>query len=216
MVRELFDWNYGMEPLPGRSTGQEAEEAGASYLRSLKQTNAPKPADADESSAPTAATERRRSVRYRCDGSAEFRTAGSDVRTWGTLSDVSMHGCYVEMTATAPVGTVMELMLDAAGLRVRATGEVKVSYPFLGMGIALRVTGEEQERLREMVRRLSERVAPKTEEGAEPPVRTMPATIPMFADAGELVKRLAHFFETHPSLSREEFLRMLDDHAESL
>ena len=73
------------------------------------------------------------------------------------IEKLNMHGCYVEMTATSPVGTVVELTLDAAGVRVHATGEVKVSYPFLGMGIALKVPGEEQAGLREMLQRLAAR-----------------------------------------------------------
>ena len=149
-----YEWNYGV-----RHESCEEEKRGASgaaYLRSLKQTDGT--ANPGERSS-DAVSERRRSVRYRCDGSAEFRTAGTDIRTWGTLADVSMHGCYVEMTATSPVGTVVELTLDAAGVRVHATGEVKVSYPFLGMGIALKVPLEEQAGLREMLQRLAARAS---------------------------------------------------------
>ena len=199
-----YERDYGVRH---ESCEEKRGASGAAYLRGLKQTDGnTKPGERSSD----AVSERRRSVRYRCDGSAEFRTAGTDIRTWGTLADVSMHGCYVEMTATSPVGTVVELTLDAAGVRVHATGEVKVSYPFLGMGIALKVPGEEQAGLREMLQRLAARASISS--ANDNPNRSGPAaTLPTFAEAGEFVKRLARFFDTHSSLSKDEFLRLLGD-----
>jgi len=37
--------------------------------------------------------EKRRSPRYKFEGSAEVREDGCDVRTWTTFSDVGLHGC---------------------------------------------------------------------------------------------------------------------------
>jgi hypothetical protein len=218
MGRELFEWNNGMSPGPGRPAGQEEDEgSGAEYLRSLKKTDSQGKQSPPASPAATALpVERRRSMRYRCDGSAEFRTEGSDVRTWGTLADISLHGCYVEMTATYPVGTVVELTLDAAGVRVHATGEVKVSYPFLGVGIALKeLAREEEARLRELLQRLSARANSIARDELAPPTSEAPVALPALADAGELVKALSRFFESHSSLSRDEFLHMLRGGAES-
>ena len=77
-------------------------------------------------------------------------------------------------------------------------GEVKVSYPFLGMGIALKVPLEEQAGLREMLQRLAARASISPANGN--PNRSGPAaTLPTFAEAGEFVKRLARFFDTHSS-----------------
>src|SRR5258708_31839244 len=78
--------------------------------------------------------ERRQSPRLRCSGSAELRTGASDARMWGTLTDVSLHGCYVEMNTTFPVGTKVDLVLKSFGIRIETPGTVRVSYPFLGMG----------------------------------------------------------------------------------
>jgi hypothetical protein len=111
------------------------------------------------------------------------------------------------MTATSPVGTVVELTLDAAGIRVHATGEVKVSYP-------LKVPGEEQAGLREMLQRLSARASISS--ANDNPSRSGPdAMLPTFAEAGEFVKRIARFFDTHSSLSKDEFLRLLGHRSES-
>ena len=95
------------------------------------------------------------SPRYKCQGSAEFRVDGSDLRTWGTFTDLSMHGCYIEMTATYPVGSVVNLGLALNGLHLDVKGEVRVSYPFLRIGVAFRdVSDQSVARLREMVRSL--------------------------------------------------------------
>src|SRR6202140_5885079 len=54
---------------------------------------------------------------------------------WGTVTDVSLHGCYVEMNTTFPVDTKVGLVLKSFGIRIEAPGTVRASYPFLGMGI---------------------------------------------------------------------------------
>lgn len=59
------------------------------------------------------------------------------------------------MTATFPVGAMVDLGLELGGLRAEVRGEVRVSYPFLGIGIAFReVSDENRLRLQEMVRSL--------------------------------------------------------------
>ena len=54
---------------------------------------------------------------------------------WGTLTDISLHGCYVEMNATSPIDTKVDLVLKSFGIRIEVSGTVRTSYPFLGMGI---------------------------------------------------------------------------------
>ena len=81
-------------------------------------------------------SEKRRSPRYQCEGSVQIREEGCDVHTWASFTDISLHGCYVEAQATYPVGTILHMKLDANGERVETKGSVRVSYPYLGMGIA--------------------------------------------------------------------------------
>ncbi len=103
----------------------------------------------------TGSQERCQSPRYKCQGSAEFRVEGSDVRTWGTFTDLSIHACYIEMTATYPVGAAVNLGLEMSGMHVDVKGEVRVRYPFLGIGLAFReIPQDSQQRLQEMVRSL--------------------------------------------------------------
>jgi len=117
------------------------EGSGADYLRRLKQDESharPFPESSPESAPAEPATpgERRRNPRYKCEGSATFHVQGTDVRTWGTFTDLSISGCYIELKATFPVGAMVDLELEIDGLRAELKGEVRVSYPFLGMGVA--------------------------------------------------------------------------------
>ncbi len=188
------------------------ESSGAEYLRRLKQDLEPSPPFQQPASAaepdPPASDERRQNPRYKCQGSAQFRVQGSDVRTWGTLTDISLGGCYVEMTATFPVGSTVDLVLELNGVRAQVKGEVRVSYPCLGMGIAFRqVSDEEQVRLREMLRSLG---------GPAPAVDDTPAagataatTLPIIVNAAAALQALADYFGVHAVLSKEEFVRVL-------
>ena len=80
-------------------------------------------------------SDRRRYRRYAVYGSATYHTKGTDVRTWGKLSDISPGGCYVETYAPLPAGTELELTLEVGDVRVSVHGVIKVVYPLLGMGI---------------------------------------------------------------------------------
>jgi hypothetical protein len=184
--------------------------SGADYLRRLKQDQEPfaesSPAPAgNESSAPP---ERRQNARYKCEGSATFRTQGSDVRTWGTFTDLSIGGCYVELKATFPAGAIIDLELELNGVRAQLKGEVRVSYPFLGMGVAFRdMTPENHRQLQAMIDSLTPAVqkahAIETESTAHA------SSLPIIVNAGAALQVLADFFDVHVQLTKEEFVRLL-------
>ncbi len=162
-----------------------------------------------------ARVERRRGIRYRCEGSADFRAEGSDVRIWGSLSDISQDGCYIEMTATFPVATIANLVLEANGIRLRLKGRVQVNYPFLGMGMRFSEVSEEQRApLQELLDSLSKPAAPHPEgspdsEGtpaAKPPTGT---SMPVIVDPSAALNAIVRFFQTEQSLTREEFLDLI-------
>jgi hypothetical protein len=135
----------------------DCEVEGAEYLRRLKEDQrGPQPQVTHGMSQSVkrgpGGAERRATPRYKCQGSAQVWQENSEVRTWGSITDISLHGCYLEMTATFPVGTTVFLQLELEGIQVEAKGEVKVMYPFLGMGISLReMTPQNRLRLGEMV-----------------------------------------------------------------
>jgi hypothetical protein len=100
--------------------------------------------------------EKRRSPRYKGEGTAEIREDGRDVRTWATFSDISLHGCYLEAQATYPSGTTLHMKLKANGIVLETKGKVRVTYPYLGMGIAFEgISDENQALLRRLLATIS-------------------------------------------------------------
>lgn len=169
---------------------------------------APGVAASPAASSNPAGKERRRSPRYRCSGSAEFRVEGSDVRMWGTLSDVSLHGCYVEMNNTFPVNTRVSLHLEAMGIRAQMQAVVRVSYPFLGMGLCfLKIEPGQLLQLKRLVAAASGHPA------ASDPVSTLSPTSTSThsladVDPHVMLDALTEYFRGNPVLSRTEFYRI--------
>lgn len=207
---------------------QETNE-GVAYLRALKQSAAPVAATAAaparetalEEPAPRGAVadsgqrflgaEKRRSPRYKCEGSAELCEDGGEVRTWATFSDVSLHGCYVEAQATYPVGTILHMKLELNGFRVETMGNVRVNYPYLGMGIAFSdMSRENAARLRELLGAISRPTVVMGPGMAS----SLPAcgpleAVPWIANPAAAVQALTEFFDNRQMLMREDFLRIL-------
>ena len=81
--------------------------------------------------------ERRVSPRIRCSGGVEFRADRTGVRMWGTLTDISLYGRYVEMNNTYHRQKA-SLVLKSFGIRIDVTGVVRNSYPYSRDGCLLR------------------------------------------------------------------------------
>lgn len=195
------------------------ENSGADYLRRLRSQESPglvqeaptEPAAAKlvrEEVAAAGSGERRRSPRYKCEGSAEFRAAGSDVRTWGTFTDISMNGCYVEMTATFPVGSRVDLGLELHGVRIQVQGEVRVSYPCLGMGIAFTdISQTDRARLRDLMDALA---PPSLNPSSKAlPVASGSLALPLVVNPAAALQALVDFFDKRGLLTKEEFVDVL-------
>jgi PilZ domain len=196
---------------PGLAQDSSNGDEGVDYLRRLKGA----PADAvapGGGEAPAAATsaansvswkERRQSPRLRCSGSAEFRTEGNDTRMWGTVTDISQHGCYVEMNTTFPVGAKVDLVLKSFGIRIEAPGTVRASYPFLGMGICFaEIEPVQQMQLKQLLAALSARSgvsnAISTQENSMSDILSA-------ADPKAFLDEITEFFQKNQLLSRNEF-----------
>jgi PilZ domain len=208
---------------------QEIDD-GVAYLRALKESGKPlaaAPAKSDPNSNVEARTaspsdvadsgerfkgaEKRRSPRYKCDGSAEIREEGCDVRTWATFSDISLHGCYVEAQATYPAGTLLHLKLEANSVRLETKGNVRVNYPYLGMGVAfIEMTDENQARLRGLLATITRpTVIMGPGIASSLPATNLMEAVPLAADPAAALRALTEFFESRQMLMREDFLRIL-------
>src|SRR5271166_4274320 len=155
--------------------------------------------------------ERRRSPRYRCQGSAQIREVETGVSTWAAFTDISLHGCYVEAACTYAMGSTLSFSIEVNGFHVETRGEVRVNYPNLGMGIFFTTMSEEdRDRLRELLRSLSR---PSVILGtgnlnrSSLPLPGSPSTT--ITDPKAAMQAILNFFADRQILSREEFMRIL-------
>ena len=151
--------------------------------------------------------EKRRKPRFKCEGSMELKTEGSTIHTWATFTDVSSSGCYVEIMTTFPVGTLMDLRLGMHGIMVETRAVVRVTYPFLGMGIEFTdVSPTDRERLEQMLASLAGAFAQRLQMPEPKSLQLSPIT-----DPGAVVEALARFFAEKSSLTSDEFVRLVQD-----
>jgi hypothetical protein len=205
-------------------------DAGAAYLASLKQSRAnPGAAAAPARAAPpsigtqpdaatppvkTSGVDKRKSPRYKCTGSARIQEIGTTVSSWATFADISLLGCYVETAAPLRVGAALTLKLEANGFRVEATGEVRVLYPGLGMGVSFgQMSLEDRERLRGLVHSVAptlKTMGPHIAQRSAASAR--PEALPVASDPATVLQAMRDFFQDRLVMGREEFLRILRKH----
>lgn len=104
--------------------------------------------------------DRRGVARHPCNGSAEIVNLKTGFTTWGTITDVSWSGCYVETALPLPTGTRADAALTFLGTVIRCKTEVRASHPTVGMGlIFLQMTVEDRQRLTQVLERLETRAS---------------------------------------------------------
>lgn len=203
---------------------QETNE-GIAYLTALRQATSaesgaaaapaqdrvPETAEKDHKAESFQGAEKRRSPRYRCEGSAEVREDGCDVRTWSTFTDISLHGCYVEAQATYPAGTLLHMKLEVNGIRVESKGKVRISYPYLGMGIAFEDMSEENvDRMKQLLASLSRPAVIMGPGATSPHPSAGPMEdLPAVANGETAVRALVEYFQIHQVLMRDDFLKLI-------
>lgn len=79
--------------------------------------------------------ERRRTPRYSFIASAELIEADSDVRIASRVSELSLHGCYLDMINPFPVGTKVLVKISAGDILFQAPATVVYSKTNLGAGL---------------------------------------------------------------------------------
>ena len=127
---------------------------------------------------------------------------------WGTLTDISLRGCYVEMSSTLPVDSKVDLVMDASGFRIRAKGIVRISYPGLGMGILITDLAPAQ---RQFLDELLATLAATANGSTSQLVQERTAADAVAAvDPIPFLDELRRFFTSKATLTREEFIRIAD------
>jgi hypothetical protein len=93
--------------------------------------------------------ERRRFPRKACRIETQVTTEDEFVRLQGTVTDISLDGCYVEMMSPLPAGTIIHISLGMDGGAITTTGIIRSSQIGLGMGVEfMAMSPEEFEKLR--------------------------------------------------------------------
>ena len=207
-----MDSNTRSSPSPEHRNAGEPAESGAACLAHEREQASEDAlrmaANAAVAKAAAAAgpafKERRRSVRFECSGRVEFQADGSEVRLPGMLTDISLHGCYVEMPTTFPVETAVTLDIEARGIRFHTRAKVRATYPFVGMGMCFVETELGQRgQLGQLLRAIA---AERAVLSTQPTDHGKPPDIVASADAWACLEAISSFFQKNAVLSREEFL----------
>jgi hypothetical protein len=80
--------------------------------------------------------EKRRSPRYSFIASAELIEEKADVRIASRVSELSLHGCYLDMMNPFPTGTMVLVKIAAGDAFFEAQSKVIYSQPNMGAGVA--------------------------------------------------------------------------------
>jgi CheY-like chemotaxis protein len=95
---------------------------------------------------------RRGQTRFACRLGAEVFQAGSSVRNYCHLSDLSPGGCYLEMPLVLASGSAVEITVRTHEMKLRVSGEVKTSHAGYGMGISFTLnTTEERQGVKQLI-----------------------------------------------------------------
>jgi PilZ domain-containing protein len=80
--------------------------------------------------------ERRRGPRYPFFASAQITELQTKVVMTARTSELSRHGCYMDMLNPLPLGTPVKIQITYQEQAIDATGRVIYSQPNMGMGVS--------------------------------------------------------------------------------
>lgn len=121
------------------------------------------------------------------------------------LTDLSLGGCYLEMTSPFPVRTLVVLSMRVGNLQVKAEGVVRVMHPEIGMGVEFtQKTKQQREHVEAFIQALMK------SNGALPDLLVAPEGLETEGNATALLKSevddpLVELFQTKSTLSVEAF-----------
>jgi len=79
--------------------------------------------------------EKRRTPRYPFIASAELIEMQADVRIASRVSELSLHGCYLDMMNPFPTGTLVLVKISAGDAYFEAKSKIVYSQPNMGAGV---------------------------------------------------------------------------------
>lgn len=165
----------------------------ASFAKSRAESNLPASTQAQPAGAVSSpdGRDRRVAARFRCSGGAQIVNQQTGATTWGTVSDISNTGCYIDTATPLPSGAKVELALTIVGLEFRSPAQVRVCHPSIGMGLSfLQMVADERAHLEQMVAKLS--IPAASDPTAPPPIAASQTQKPaMSARAADLASSIS-------------------------
>jgi c-di-GMP-binding flagellar brake protein YcgR len=128
------------------------------------------------------------------------------------LTDLSLGGCYLDLTSPFPVSTRVTLSMRAAGVELRTEGVVRIMHPDKGMGVEFtQTTAEHRTLLEKFLKLLTENREVLPELLVEPEgLETESSSPPVVAATpGDAEDTLLGLFRSPAALSAEAFLAEL-------
>jgi hypothetical protein len=117
-------------------------------------------------------------------------------------------GCYLETMSPLPVLTYVSLTLTLDEQHLQAKGQVVVAHPHFGMGVQfLDMSDKDRPVLEAWITALAPKVVPPLgRRSGENPARALDKEA-----AALLVQAVTEFFRSNPTMSREEFLQLVEE-----
>lgn len=121
------------------------------------------------------------------------------------LTDLSLGGCYLEMTSPFPVRTLVVLSMRVGNLQVKAEGVVRVMHPDMGMGVEFtQKTKQQREHVETFIQALMK------SNGALPDLLVEPEGLETEGNTKPILKPdvddpLVELFQTKSTLSVDAF-----------
>jgi len=113
----------------------------------------PLPSDAVDNYQPSS-PELRSNPRYRCQNSIEVHVNGASF--WGTVADLSLSGCYVEMPIPLEPGTKLKVGIWFGQSKAWAQAQVAHRTPGIGIGLNfLEISDSDRDQIRRFLASLS-------------------------------------------------------------
>jgi hypothetical protein len=128
------------------------------------------------------------------------------------LTDLSLGGCYLDLSSPFPVSTRVTLSMRAAGVELRTEGVVRIMHPDKGMGVEFtQTTAEHRALLEKFLSLLTENREVLPELLVEPEGLETEGSNSSFlpAAAGEPEDTLLGLFRSPAALSADDFLAEL-------
>jgi hypothetical protein len=96
--------------------------------------------------------DRRTDVRVKCTNSAEVYPSGASVPIRTRTADLSLGGCFLEMTNPLPKATQIRIALWVKDFKLWANGEVVTSTPGFGIGVKfIEMTEQDKNQLKQFI-----------------------------------------------------------------